>query len=198
MDWFGRHCHNAIVIIAINIIRNGDHVSLLVPTVAPTAIIDTIAPVPTATTIPQITSTPRQTSQIIFLRPSCGSIYTVQAGSLLKIRYGSWVAFGKDLSIQNAEHLTVNLMFNDEAFTGVQQPVVPQSEFPCVVIPADNAYGVFYVTQVGPLSAGTYIARQTIIFDERVTDGYDADGDSKPKWYGPGELNTHEFTIIVP
>lgn len=138
----------------------------------------------------------RPASQIIFLRPLCGDTYTVQTGSLLEIRYGSWVAIGEDLARQNAEYLTVNLLLNDESVSGVQQPVVSGSEIPCGA-PPDDAYGVFYVTQVGPLSPGTYTARVTWILDEPVTDGYDADGDGEPDWYGPGELFTHEFTIIV-
>jgi hypothetical protein len=56
---------------------------------------------------------------------------------------------------------------------------------------------VFYVAQVAPLSPGTYVADVTWSFDEAVTDGYDADGDSEPDWYGPGEVFTREFTIIV-
>jgi signal peptidase I len=139
----------------------------------------------------------RPASQIIFLRPSCGSTYTVQAGSPLEIRYGSWIAIGEALAIQNAEHLTVELVLNGETVTGVQQPVVPRSEIPCGM-PLENAYGVFYVTYVDPLSPGTYIAEVTWILDIAVTDGYDADGDGEPEWYGPGEIFTHEFTIIVP
>lgn len=137
----------------------------------------------------------RPASQIMFLRPRCGTTYTAQAGSLLEIQYGSWLAFGEDLAKQNAEHLTVNLVLNDETVTGVQQPVVPGSEIPCGAL--DDTYGMFYVAQVGPLSAGSYVARVTWIFDIPVTDGYDANGDGEPDWYGPGEVFTHEFTIIV-
>jgi len=137
----------------------------------------------------------RPASQIIFLRPRCGTTYTVQAGSLLEIRYGSWLAIGEDLAEQNAQHLTVNLVLDGEPVTGVQQPVVPGSEIPCGA--SADAYGVFYVTQVAPLSAGTHVASVTWILDEAVTDGYDADGDGEPDWYGPGEVFTSEFTIIV-
>jgi hypothetical protein len=138
----------------------------------------------------------RPASQIVFLRPSCGSTYTVEAGSLVEIRYGSWIAIGEELALQNAEHLTVDLVLNGETLIGTQQPVVPRSEIPCGS-PSDNAYGVFYVTQLGPLSPGTYVAKVTWILDEPVTDGYDADGDGEPDWYGPGEVFTHEFTINV-
>ena len=137
----------------------------------------------------------RPASQIIFLRPRCGITYTAQAGSQLEIRYGSWLALGEDLAEQNAQHLTVNLVLDGEPVTGVQQPVVPGSEIPCGA--SDDAYGVFYVTQVGPLSAGTHVASVTWIFDEQVTDGGDADGDGVPDLYGPGEVFTQEFTIIV-
>ena len=62
-------------------------------------------------------------SEIIFLRSQCGDIYTVQAGSMLEIRYGNWGAIGEELAIQNAEHLTVKLVLNGEVVTGIQQLV---------------------------------------------------------------------------
>lgn len=137
----------------------------------------------------------RPTSQIIFLRPSCGDTYTVQAGGLLEIRYGSWAAIGEDLANQNAEHLTVELVLNGEVVPGIQQPVVPASEFPCGT-PPEDAYGVYYIAQVDSLSSGTYLAEVTWTFDQPVTDGYDADGDGVPDWYA-GEL-TREFMLTVP
>jgi hypothetical protein len=78
---------------------------------------------------------------------------------------------------------------------GVQQPVVPGSAIPCGA--AADAYGVFYVTQVGPLNAGTHVASQTFIFDEQVTDGVDFNRDGAPDLYGPGEVFTNQFTIIA-
>jgi hypothetical protein len=138
----------------------------------------------------------RPASQIIFLRPRCGDTYTVQANTPLELRYGSWVAIGEDLAQQNADLLTVELALNGEIVTGEKQPVVPSSEIPCGT-PREDAYGVFYVAEVGPLTSGTYHAEATWSFDQAVTDGYDADGDGVPEWYGPGEIFTREFTIIV-
>ena len=191
------------------------------PTVAPTAtpIPPTDTPVPPTPVPPTDTDTPTATSaptntpiatptavpvpptntptpQIIFLRPGCGTTYTVQADRPLEIRYGSWIAIGADLAEQNAQHLTVRLVLDGEPVTGVQQPVVPISAIPCTP-PLADAYGVFYVTQVGPLGAGTHVASGTWILDEQVTDGYDANGDGAPELYGPGEVSTHEFTIIA-
>jgi len=137
----------------------------------------------------------RPASQIIFLRPSCGETYTVLTGSLLEIRYGSWVAIDEGYANQNAEHLTVELTLNGELVTGNQQPIMPASEFPCGS-PPEGAYGVYYVAQVEPLSPGEYAASVTYTFDEPITDGYDADGDGGPDWY-EGEI-TREFTLIVP
>ena len=137
----------------------------------------------------------RPASQVIFLRPSCGDTYNVQANIPLELRYGSWAAIGESLAIQNAEHLTVNLVLDGEPVAGVQQPVIPASEFPCGS-PPEDAYGVYYVAQVDALSPGTYVAEVTWIFDEAVTDGYDADGNGEPDWY-EGEF-TREFTIVVP
>ena len=86
-------------------------------------------------------------------------------------------------------------MLDGESVAGVQQPVVPGSAIPCGA--SADVYFVFYVTQVGPLSAGTHVASVTWIFDEQVTDGYDANGDGAPELYGPGEVSTREFTIIA-
>jgi len=141
----------------------------------------------------------RPASQIIFLRPACGDTYTVQAGSALELRYGSWVAIGEELANQNADHLTVELVLNGEMVVGEKQPVVPRSEIPCGTPIVEDAYGVYYLADVGPLSPGTYIATVTWSFDEAVTDGYDANGDGVPEWYGPGVVGApREFTIIVP
>jgi hypothetical protein len=174
------------------------------PTPEPTTAVpptDTPAPTtaPTATRKPTLalTAAPTQppTPQVIFLRPRCGTTYTVQADRPLEIRYGSWLAKGADLAAQNAQHLTVRLVLDGVPVTGVQQPVVPGSAFPCGA--SAEAYGVFYVAQVGPLSAGTHVASQTFIFDEQVTDGGDYNGDGALDLYGPGEVFTSEFTIIA-
>jgi len=171
------------------------------PTFEPTtAVPATETPSPTATRkptlVPTVAPTWTPTPQIIFLRPRCGTSYTVQADRPLEIRYGSWLAKGVDLAKQNAQHLTVKLVLDGELVAGVQQPVVPGSEIPCGVGSAD-AYGVFYVTQVGPLSAGTHVASVTWILDEQVTDGGDMNGDGAIDLYGPGEVVTHQFTIIA-
>ena len=102
----------------------------------------------------------------------------------------------EELANQNAGHLTVELLLNGETVTGDKQPVAPASEIPCGS-PPEDAYGVFYVAQLAPLGPGTYVAQVTWSLDEAVTDGYDADGDGQPNWYGPGVVFTHEFTINV-
>ena len=139
----------------------------------------------------------RPASQIIYLRPSCGTTYTVQANALLEIGYGGWLAIGEDLAIDNAQHLTVDLVIDGELVSGVQQPVVPGSEIPCAA-PPEDAYGVYYVTQLGSLDAGEHAVSVTWSLDAQVTDGYDSDGDGQLDLYGPGEVATQEFTIIVP
>lgn len=170
------------------------------PTPEPTTAIpatETLSPTATRkpTSLPTVAPTRPPTPQIVFLRPRCGTTYTVQAGRPLEIRYGSWLAKGADLDAQNAQHLTVRLVLDGEPVTSVQQPVVPGSAIPCGT--SAESYGVFYVTQVGPLSAGTHAASVTWIFDEQVTDGADVNGDGTPDLYGPGEVFTREFTIIA-
>jgi hypothetical protein len=137
----------------------------------------------------------RPASQIIFLRPRCGMTYTAQPNVPLEIRYGSWLALGEELAMQNARHLTVNLVLDGAPVTGIQQPVVPGSEIPCGA--SADAYGVFYIAQVSPLSPGTHTASVTWIFDQEVTDGGDSDGDGVPDVFGPGVVATFEFTIIA-
>lgn len=171
------------------------------PTVEPTtAVPATDTPTPTATSsptpLPAATPTLPPSPQVILFRPRCGTTLTIQAGRPLEIHYGTWVAIGLDLAKQNAEHLSVGLLLDGEPVTGVQQPPVPSYAIPCGISVADG-YGVFYIAQVGPLSAGTHVATQTLSFDEQVTDGYDADGDGTPERYGPGEIRTTEFTLIV-
>lgn len=172
------------------------------PTAEPTtAVPASETPIPTVTRKPTLlpTAAPTQAQapapQIIFLRPRCGTTYTVRADTPLEIRYGSWLARGPDLAAQNAQHLSVRLVLDGEPVAGVQQPVMPGSAFPCGA--STEAYGVFFVAQVGPLSAGTHVALQTIIFDEQVTDGGDYNGDGTPDTFGPGEIGTHQFTIIA-
>ena len=160
-----------------------------IPTTAPTV---TTKP----TLLPTIAPTRPPTPQIIFLRQRCGTTYTIQADRSLEIRYGGWLAIGADLAKQNAQHLTVRLVLDGELVAGAQQPIVPGSTIPCGVARPD-AYGLFYVAQVGPLSAGTHAASVTWILDEQVTDGGDVNGDGTPDLYGPGEVGTNQFTIIA-
>ena len=73
------------------------------PTFEPTTAIpapETLPPTATRkpTLLPTAAPTRPPTPQIIFLRPSCGTNYTVQADRPLKIRYGSWIAIGADLA----------------------------------------------------------------------------------------------------
>jgi hypothetical protein len=126
----------------------------------------------------------------------CGATYTVPADTPLELHYGAWGAVGKDLAKQNAQHLAINLLLDGEPVHGVQQPVVPFSNIPCGS-PEPEFYGVFYKAYVGPLRAGTHTASVTFILDEQVTDGYDSDHDGEPDLYGPGEVTTHEFTIVA-
>lgn len=169
------------------------------PTPEPTATLPpTETPLPTATetsTPPPIPTRPTP-PQIVFLRPLCGSTYSVQSGRPLEIHYGSWIANGEDLAKQNAQHLIVRLLIDGQPVAGVQQPVAHSSTIPCST-PLENGYGVYSVARVGALSPGTHVATMTLMFDEQVTDGYDVDGDGTPDLYGPGEIRTREFTIIA-
>lgn len=138
-----------------------------------------------------------QSSQVLFLRQRCGDSYTVQADKPLEIRYGAWGAIGEELAKQNAQHLVVNLILDGKPVSGIQQPVAPfASTIPCGSPPNDT-YGVFYIAKIDSLSVGEHTASVTFILNEQVTDGYDSDDDGKPDVYGPGEVFTHQFTIVA-
>ena len=113
----------------------------------------------------------------------------------LEIQYGAWLAVGKEQAVQNAQHLNARLVIDGEEVKGTQQPVVSGSEIPCVAL--EGLYGVFFTAKLDSLSKGVHVAKVTWIFDEQVTDGYDANGDGLPDTYGPGELITEEYMIIV-
>ena len=148
---------------------------------------------PTSTAIS--TLQPSATPQVVFLRSRCSDTYNVQAGAPLEIQYGAWLAVDRQKAVQNAQHLSVRLVIDGEVVEGIQQPVVTGSEIPCVAL--EGLYGVFFSAKVDSLSKGTHVVSATWIFDEQVTDGYDANGDGTPDNYGPGEIATEEYMIIV-
>lgn len=147
------------------------------------------------TSSPMSTPQPSSTPQIVFLRSGCGTMYHIQVGTPLEIQYGAWLAVGKEQTVQNAQHLSVRLVIDGVTVDGIQQPIVAGSEIPCVVL--KGLFGVYFRTQVEPLSKGTHVVKVTWIFDEQVTDGYDSNGDGSPDMYGPGEIAIEEYMIIV-
>ena len=149
------------------------------------------APTATAMSTPQPSSTP----QIVFLRSRCSSTYNIRAGAPLEFQYGAWLAVDREKAVQNAQHLSVRLVIDGEIVEGTQRPVVAGSEIPCVAL--DGLYGVYFSANIDSLSKGTHIVSVTWIFDEQVTDGYDANGDGTPDNYGPGEIATEEYMIVV-
>jgi len=148
---------------------------------------------PTSTAIP--TLQPSAVPQVVFLRSRCSTIYNVQSDTPLEIHYGAWLAVGREQAVQNAQHLSVRLVIDGEVVDGIQQPVVAGSEIPCVAL--EDLYGVFFSANMDSLSKGTHVVSVTWIFDEQVTDGYDANGDGTPDNYGPGEFVTEEYMIVV-
>jgi hypothetical protein len=148
---------------------------------------------PTSTAMPTLQSS--ATPQIVFLRSRCGTTYDAQAGNPLEIQYGAWLAVGREQAVQNAQHLKVRLVIDGKTVEGIQQPVVAGFEIPCVAM--EGLYGVFYSAKMDSLSKGSHVVKVTWIFDEQVTDGYDANNDGTPDTYGPGEIATEEYTIIV-
>jgi len=148
---------------------------------------------PTSTATPTLQPSP--TPQVVFLRSRCSGTYNVQIGAPLEIQYGAWLAVDREKAVQNAQHLSVRLVIDGETVDGVQQPVVEGTEIPCVAL--QGLYGVYFSANIDSLSKGTHVVSVTWIFDEQVTDGYDANNDGIPDTYGPGEIGTEDYIVIV-
>ena len=162
-----------------------------VPTDSPTSVLpaSTITPFPTA--IPFVLN----------IRPACGSEYTIETGKAIELHYGGWYADGLTLGIENANHLTVTLLIDGQEISGTKQSVqqVTASWFPgasCNSRDYSNAFGTFYIANIGTLTAGEHSVQVIYSFDTQVTDGgYDDNGN--PNVYGPGELDPLQFTIVA-
>ena len=126
------------------------------------------------------------------------STFTVEAGRPIELTYGGWSAIGAELAEQNADRLRIDLLMNGQPITGYRLPAVPTSQLPCP--PADvqeGVYGVLRATTLAGLAPGTYEMVVTYIATEQITDGYDANGDGQPDYYGPGEVASAVFTLIA-
>lgn len=162
----------------------------------PTAAPPTDTPVPTATASPTQTRTrtPRPLAtrtpapQVLFVRPKCGTSYTIEANRTIELRYGTWGAANVELAQQNAQHMSVRLTVDGQPVAGgVQSRIVPTTDFPCN--PTGSGFGLYYIVQLRGLSAGEHHGSFVVSFDVAVTDGW--------SWYGPGDVVTYDFTIIA-
>jgi hypothetical protein len=150
---------------------------------------------------PFLTS-PTPVLSVLNIRKSCGSAYTVETGNIVELHYGGWYAQGLDVAIDNANHLTVTLSVDGQKIPGIQQPVRPvtSASYPGAdCTPTRNysdAFGFFYIANIGPLTPGEHSVQVVYSFDKQITDGgYDNNGN--PDYYGPGELDPQQFTIIA-
>jgi hypothetical protein len=148
------------------------------------------------------TSTPNVPSIPLNIRPACGTTYTIETGKAIELRYGTWYAEGLELAIDNAKHLSVTLFIDGRKIPAIQQPVQPvtASSYPGAECSPSrdysNAFGIFYVANIGPFTSGEHSVRVIYSLDKQVTDGgYDENGN--PVLYGPGELDPLEFIIVA-
>ena len=139
---------------------------------------------------------------VLNIRPACGYSYTVESGKAIELHYGGWYAKGLVLATDNANHLTVTLFVDGQEIPGIEQPVQPvtASSYPGAdCTPSrdySNAFGVFYIANIGTLPSGEHSVQVIYSFDKQVTDGgYDDNGN--PAVYGPGELDLLQFTIVA-
>lgn len=138
---------------------------------------------------------------VLNIRPACGVSYPVKADIPIELHYGGWYADGLALGIENADHLTVTLLVDDKTIPGVKQPVqkVTTAWYPgasCDSKDYSNAFGTFYIADIGTLTPGEHSVQVTYFFDKQVTDG-SLDESGNPLFHGPGEFQTLQFTIVA-
>ena len=139
---------------------------------------------------------------VLNIRPACGSEYTIEAGKTIELHYGGWYADGLELGTENANHLTVTLLVDGQIVSGTKQPVqkVTSTWYPGASCSPtrdySNAFGTFYIANIGTLTTGEHPVQVIYSFDKQVTDG-GVDDKGNPVFYGPGELDPLQFTIVV-
>ena len=134
------------------------------------------------------------------IRPACGSSYTIESGRVIELRYGTWYTDGLEVAIEHANHLTVTLFLDGKEITGTKQPVVKvnTSSFPgatCGSRDYSNAFGIFYIAIIGPLTPGEHSVKVNWYFDTQIIDGYDENGN--PNYIGPGQLDPFQVIIVA-
>lgn len=132
----------------------------------------------------------------IFLRPSCGTTFRVEASRSIMLYYGAWAAKGKDLLNENIDYMTVKLLVDGSQVNGTQRPIVPMSDIPCGKDLADS-YWVTHIAQLDSLKPGEHQVEVWFTFDTSVTDGYDEDNDGELDTYGPDEPVKQVYTIKI-
>ena len=135
------------------------------------------------------------------IRPACGSDYTVEADKAIELHYGGWYAKGLTLGTDNANHLTVTLFIDGQKISGIKQDVqqVTPSWYPgasCGSQDYSDAFGTFYIANIGTLTSGKHSVQVIYSFDKQVTDGV-LDDNGNSVYYGPGDLDPLEFTIVA-
>lgn len=137
---------------------------------------------------------------VLNIRPACGYSYTVESGKTIELHYGGWYADGLELGTENTKHLTVTLFVDGQIISGTKQPVqkVTSTWYPgasCDSKDYSNAFGTFYIANIGTLTEGEHSIQVIYSFDTQVIDGYDENGN--PSTYGPGQLDPLQFSVVA-
>ena len=186
----------------VTLIGMATWISYAIPSQPPTT-----TPEPSITVIPTsvgISSTPVPPTQIpptpyvLNIRPACGTKYTVEAGKVIELHYGGWYEFGLALARDNINHLTVTLFIDGRKISGTKQEVqqVTSSWYPgasCGSQDYTDAFGTFYIADIGILSAGEHSVQIIYSFDKQVP----SIDKGNPVFYGPGDLDPLQFTIVA-
>ncbi|MEW5870327.1 MAG: serine/threonine-protein kinase [Chloroflexota bacterium] len=160
----------------------------ILPTATNTSTPTRVLPSDTPTSLPP---------QVLYLRPSCGKSFTVQANRPIHLIYGLWGVKGADLARETRPAINVRLTINGSRLQGeLQSDLLSMSEVPCGTN-LDGAYWVYYTIDLGSYSSGTYSIQVDFTFSQEITDGYDVNKDGKLDTYNSKTPIQQKYTLVV-
>jgi hypothetical protein len=127
--------------------------------------------------------------QQVLLRRKCGRDYIATADKPLKLFYGGWGVFGKELADQWSTALLVDLTIDGQTVPGELQAPTRRLPLNCTTH-AEDVYWLYYVVIIPGLSAGQHDVTVTISSLRKLPDG------TGPT-FGPGQLLTQNFRITA-
>lgn len=150
----------------------------------------TATPTQTATIPPTATNTAPPTAtlppQLVSLRKTCGTSYTVMAGQPVMLLYGGWAVSTLELAQQWTSVLTVDLTIDGKLVKGYQQPPTQNRPFTCGSF-TSGLYYLYYIAVIPELTPGQHNVKVTMKANNALSDG--------AGMYGPGILSEQSYVI---